>query len=289
MDTVERLVGLGFSPHEARVYVALLGQPSATGYELAKSAGLPRGNVYQILAGLLERNAIQLVGEDPARYVAHAPTEVLGRIKRETAARCDALIADLATLAPPSAPAAFWTLRGRDAVVERVTALIDEATERVAICLWADDLTWARGALRAAYQKGCHVVVNLFGDADLGFGDVYRHEPPTRVVGGHLLTLAVDSSAALTAALDEPAGAVYTHHPALVRLVEKLIRDEAYLAAIYERFRDDLESAYGPHLLALRRRLLPAEQAERLLSVVGFGASTSQIDDLLGVTPSDQS
>jgi hypothetical protein len=53
-----------------------------------------------------------------------------------------------------------------------------------------------------------------------------------------------------------------------VRLVEKMIRDEAYLAAIYERFPGELEAAFGPHLVGLRRRLLPEAEAEQLLVVV---------------------
>ena len=281
MGLIDRLNAVGFSPHEARVYVALLQQPSATGYELAKAAGLPRANVYQVLSGLLAKNAIQLVADNPARYVAHRPTDVLGRIKRETVARCDALTADLEALSPLPEPAAFWTLRGREAIVERVIALVREATSRIAICLWADDLAWLSGPLRDAHRAGCHVVVNLFGDTELEFGEVYRHEDPSKVVGGHLVTLAVDSAAALVAALDEPAGAVYTRHFALVQLVEKLIRDEAYLAAIYERFHDDLEAAFGPHLVALRQHLLPTDQAQRLLAVVGFGAASRQLDAML--------
>ena len=43
-------------------------------------------------------------------------------------------------------------------------------------------------------------------------------------------------------------------YAALVRLVEKLIRDESYLAAIYARFGPELEREFGPHLAALRRR-----------------------------------
>ncbi len=281
MDLIERLTELGFSPNEGRVYVALLQRPSATGYELAKAAGLPRANVYQVLAGLLAKNAIQRVADSPSRYVAHTPADVLGRIKRETMARCDALTADLEALSPPAEPTAFWTLRGRDAVVERVMTLVAEAEDRIAICLWADDLAWLGVPLREAHRAGCHVVINLFGDTELEFGEIYRHEDPSKVVGGHLLTLAVDSNAALVAALDEPSGAVYTSHPGLVRLVEKLIRDEAYLAAIYERFHDELEAAYGPHLVALRQRLLPVDQAERLLAVVGFGASSDRLGAIL--------
>jgi HTH-type transcriptional regulator, sugar sensing transcriptional regulator len=282
MEIVEELTALGFSPHAARVYVALLRQPAATGYEVARVAGLPRANVYQVLAGLLASNAIQLVGDAPARYVAHPPTEVLGRIKREVASRCDALLPHLRQLAPPAEPAAFWTVHGEVAVRERVVAMIAEAGGRVAISLWADDLVWARGPLLRAHGAGCQVIVNLFGQAALDFGEVYQHEEPAKVVGGHLLTLVVDSAAALTAALDEPAGAISTEHPALVRLVEKLVRDEAYLAAIFERFRPELEAAYGPHLVALRQRLLPADQARRLLTVVGFGATDGDARRLLG-------
>jgi sugar-specific transcriptional regulator TrmB len=282
MELVDRLTRLGFSSHEARVYLALNQQPEATGYEVAKVTGLPRANVYQVLTSLVAKNAIELVADEPARYVAHAPAEVLGRIKRDTARQCDALIADLAALGPSPEAGAFWTLRGQDAVIERVAALIDGAQERVTICLWAEDLAWARGPLRAAYRRECRLVINLFGDAAVEFGEVYRHEDPSMVVGGHLLTLAIDQSAALVAALDDPVGAVYTRHPALVRLVEKLIRDETYLAAIFERFPAELEAAFGPHLVALRRRLLPPDQAERLLSVVGFGASP-ELSDILQV------
>jgi HTH-type transcriptional regulator, sugar sensing transcriptional regulator len=135
--------------------------------------------------------------------------------------------------------------------------------------------------LRSAAQSGCQVVVNVFGDVPLDFGEVYRHEPQAMTVGGHVLTLAVDSTTALIASLDEPAGAVYTAHPALLRVVEKLIRDEAYLAAIYERLRPELEGAFGPHLVELRAKLLPPDLASRLMSVVGFGADPATVDELL--------
>jgi sugar-specific transcriptional regulator TrmB len=279
---IDRLIELGFSSQEARVYVALLQQPSATGYELAKAAGLQRANVYQVLAALAERNVVARTSHDsPARYIAHPPADVLGRIKRRTAERADALIADLAALAAPREPAAFFTLRDREAVIDRAAALVGEARQRVAACVWADDLDWFAGPLRAAAQSNVQVVVNVFGDADLDFGDVYRHESPARTVGGHLLTLAVDFSTALVASFDDPAGAVFTGHPALVRVVEKLIRDETYLAAIYDRFPEELEREFGQHLVTLRTRLLPPDQAEKLISIVGFGADSGAVTDLL--------
>ncbi len=278
---IERLSELGFSTQEARVYVALLRQPSATGYEIAKTAGLQRANVYQVLTVLTERGVIDRVSTgSPARFVAHPPAEVLGRIKRDTAARADRLIAELAAVTAPHEPAAFYSLRDREAVIDRTAALVADARERIAVCLWATDLDWLADPLRVAARSGCQVVVNVFGEAELDFGEVYRHEPPARTVGGHLLTLAVDYSTALVASFDEPAGAVFTEHPALVRVVEKLIRDETYLAAIYERFPAELDAVFGPHLVNLRSRLLPPEQARDLISIVGFGAADHDVDVL---------
>lgn len=279
---IERLTALGFTSQEARVYLALLQQPSATGYELAKAAGLQRANVYQVLTALADAGVVARVSDDaPARFVASPPADVLGRIKRQTAQRADSLIADLAALGPAQERAAF-TLRDRDAAIDRTASLVAEAEHRVAVCLHAADLDWLAAPLRAAAQSGRQVVVNVFGDAELDFGEVYRHEAPSLAVGGHLLTLAVDHCAALVASLDEPFGAVYTRNPALVRVVEKLIRDETYMAAIYERFGPDLEAAFGPHLVNLRTRLLPPEQAEQLMSIVGFGAQDETVSHLLG-------
>jgi HTH-type transcriptional regulator, sugar sensing transcriptional regulator len=266
------LVALGFSSQEARVYVALLQQPYATGYELAKSTGLQRANVYHVLAGLVERSMVARASDDsPVRFVAHPPADVLGRIKRQTAQRADSLIEDLGALTAPEEQAAF-TLRDRTAIIDRTVALVAEAQQRIAVCGWIDDLDWLALPLRAASQLGRRVVVNIFGDAPLDFGEVYRHEPAGRTVGGHLLTVAVDFSAALVASFDDPPGAVFTRNPALVRVVEKLIRDETYMAAIYERFGTELEQAFGPHLVDLRTKVLPADQAEQLISIVGFGA-----------------
>jgi sugar-specific transcriptional regulator TrmB len=278
---IERLIALGFSSQEARVYVALLQQPSATGYEIAKSAGLQRANVYQVLSALTERGVVNRVSVgSPARFVAHPPADVLGRIKRETTELADELITELTALTTPAESASFFTLRDREAVIDHASTFVAEARERVAVCAWATDLEWLAEPLRAAAHAGCKVVVNVFGETSLDVGEVFRHEEPSRTVGGHLLTLAVDWTTALVASFDGTAGAVFTSHPALVRAVEKLIRDEAYLAAIYARFPAELEGAFGPHLVDLRRQFLPPEQAGELMSIVGFGAA-DPVTDLL--------
>lgn len=273
---IERLVELGLTQSEARCYLALLQHPQATGYELAKFAGLQRANTYAALESLCEKGfAHRSVEGTPARHVAVAPADTLGRIKRRTERQVDTLVADLATWTAPQPATTIAALHGRAAIVERVEALIDAAAERIALSCWSDDLTWLAAPLRAAANSDCRVVVNLFGEADLDLGEVgevFRHESPDRTVGGHLLMVSVDFRTALVATLDEDPdtqpSALQTDEPALVMVVEKLIRDEAYLGAIFERHGADLERSFGPHLVDLRTRLLPPDQADRLTTVL---------------------
>jgi sugar-specific transcriptional regulator TrmB len=270
---IDDLVAIGFSSQEARTYVALLRQPMATGYEVAKVAGLQRANAYATLGTLEERGAVQLAGSNPARYTATPPKEVLARVRRETTARCDRLSAALAAVRPAAERPALWSVQGRDAVVERVVGLVDEAAERVVCSAWAEDVDWLRPSLEAAAASGRDVVVNSFGPVVLAGASVYEHEPSDRAVGERIVTVSVDRSTAVVAMVEEPASAVYTTHPALVALVEKVLRDEAYLAAIFRDLRKPLEKRFGPHLVDLRAELLPLEDAARLRAKVAAKAA----------------
>ena len=269
---MERLVELGLTQSEARTYLALLQQPEATGYELANAAGLQRANAYAALKSLTDKGFATQSGDTPARFVGASPEQALGQIKRRTQRRVDSLVADLAHLAEPSARTTFHTLQGTEAIIQRVAALVDGARDRVAVCCWSEDLDWLAAPLRAASASGCQVVVNVFGDSDLDVGEVFQHEDPDRTVGGHLLLVAIDHRVALVSTLEHQPSAIQTDQPALSRVVEKLIRQEAYLAAIFERHHDLLTESFGPHLVELRSRLLPADQADELVSIVGFGA-----------------
>ncbi len=155
--------------------------------------------------------------------------------------------------------------------------LIDAAQQRIAASLWAEDLERLAEALRAAHERGCTIILNLFGEARADFATIYRHEGPEKVVGGHVVALSIDFSEALVASLDAPVTGVVTENRTLVSVVEKLIRDEAYLASIYEQFSSELETAFGPHLVELRRRLLPTEDAVRLIAITTLGSQAIRL------------
>jgi HTH-type transcriptional regulator, sugar sensing transcriptional regulator len=57
MDLMVALTALGFTEYEAKVYLALLREHPATGYQLGKQAGIPRPMVYEALGRLHARGA----------------------------------------------------------------------------------------------------------------------------------------------------------------------------------------------------------------------------------------
>ncbi len=269
---LEEMKHLGFTGAEAQVYVFLLQHPLSTGYEISKGTALARANTYQALETLAAKERVTAVSSDPLRYAPVPPTRLLQRIQQETAQRCQDLEQRLATLEQPDGIGHFWELSEHERIEARLLDLINTAHHRIAASLWAQDLEQFSDQLRAARARGCTVILNLFGEAQADFATVYQHEGPEKVIGGHLIALTIDFTEALVASLDAPATGVVTQNRTLVRIVEKLIRDESYLAAIYEQFAPELEATFGHHLVELRRRLLPTTDAERLIAITTLGS-----------------
>lgn len=272
MSTVEEMKHLGFTGAEAQIYIFLLQHPLSTGYEISKGAGLPRANTYQALETLTTKERVTAVSADPVRYAPVPPGRLLKRIEEETTQRCQSLEQQLTALERPDGVGHFWELNEYSRIEARLRELIMLAQHRIAASLWAEDLDRLTDVLQAARDRGCTVILNLFGEASADYAMIYQHEGPEKVVGGHVIALAIDFEEALVASLDAPASGVVTQNRTMVRIVEKFIRDEAYLAAIYEQLSPELEATFGPHLVNLRRSLLPADDAERLVAITTMGS-----------------
>jgi hypothetical protein len=81
--------------------------------------------------------------------------------------------------------------------------------------------------------------------------------------GRYLITLSIDFKEALIVNMERQTGA-FTQSEPVVNLADSLIRHEIYLAEIFKRFGKDLEKEFGPALLNLRKKYLPADQAAEL-------------------------
>lgn len=258
---------LGFTEHEARVYLSLLGASPATGYEIAKRTALPRANVYATLENLVSKGAVQPVRSRPTKYTPLPPEQIVSTIKSTVTASCDRLLERLRRLQARADVDYVWSITGAEAVHAKARELIDTARRRVALKSLDTHISAQAAGLRAAAQRGVEVIMVVFGTTEFDFGTTYMHEGTGMPVGAadENLILTVDSEHALIAAIgDEPSGA-FTRNRAVVTVAETLVRHDIYLTEIFTKLRPAVEGAFGPALIELRRRLLPAPQVQDLV------------------------
>ena len=77
MDLISRLLAIGFTVCEAKVYLELLHANPATGYQLSKKAGIPRSMVYEALGRLTARGMVMETQQQRATLYCPLPPEVL--------------------------------------------------------------------------------------------------------------------------------------------------------------------------------------------------------------------
>lgn len=71
------LITLGFSPKEAKLYLALLGKGGATAAELTAATALKRPTVYKLLENLRERGLVTRSSRESRRFFVPEPPEQL--------------------------------------------------------------------------------------------------------------------------------------------------------------------------------------------------------------------
>lgn len=267
-DLLNDLKRLDFTEYEARIYVQLLRSSPATAYEISKSSNVPRPNTYHALEALAQRGAVLPVSENPSKYIAADPQELLGAISRQTRSLCSDLAERLSSLSLATEDHYVWTLRGDGAIHDKINALIDQSREVVWVKAADQVLRRHKMALKAAAERGVEILIVLFGfDADeFRFSEsarVYIHEANGVRMGtaDNLFTLAVDHVEMLTAAVEGDVIAAHSRNHPIVNMAESLIRHDYYMAEIFARFRPEIDAVFGPHLRDLRLACFSPSQA----------------------------
>lgn len=268
---VRELQGLGFSEYEARTYLTLLRGYPATAYEVSKAANLPRSNTYAALDSLAHKHAVQPVSRQPARFAPVSPEILLNQISEETAERCRGLAKELSELEAEQESDYVWTLEGHQKVQTKIGEMIDGAQEHIWIKAHETVIDPHYAKLRAAVERGVSLLIILFGEHPERFsfdGDirVYLHEGNGVRIGNadNMFTITTDFDMALTASVVGDDVATYTRSTPFVTMAESLIRHDIYMAEIFERFGPELEEAFGPFLINLRRQYFSQDQLVKL-------------------------
>ena len=262
-DVLGALQQLGLTEWESRAYVALLEEAPATGYGIAKRAGIARSKIYEVLASLASRNVVQVSRGEPQLYAPLPPRELISRMRAEFNQNLDDAELALSSFAADAVhDGAIWDLQGRGAILERANQLIRAAHVRILAEVWAQDLPALAEDLAGATARGVEIVVVGYGDVDLPGATVHQHpatDTVTAGLGGRWLVVSVDDREVVAGNVSAGAHsrAAWTSHPGLVVPVTELVRHDLYKLAMLEAHAGVLEQTFGPGLQALRDRYRP--------------------------------
>jgi len=262
-EVTAALQTLGLTEWESRAYLALLEEAPATGYAIAKRAGIARAKIYEVLASLTARNIVQVSRGEPQKYGPLPPRELISRLRAQFNDNLDAA-EDALTVYASSAESGgeIWDLQGRSAIIERANQLISVAKSRILAEIWAQDVPALHEQLIAAIARGVTVIVIGYGELELPGAVIHRH-PGTDVVtsglGGRWLVISVDDREIVAGNVSAGAHsrAAWTSHPGLVVPVTELVRHDLYKIEMLDRHADVLEASFGPGLQRLRDKYAP--------------------------------
>ncbi|GIV99031.1 TrmB family transcriptional regulator [Roseiflexus sp.] len=259
MDVLEQLTTLGFTEYEAKVYLALLQEHPATGYQIGKLAGVPRSMVYEALGRLEARGAVlKSFDEKATLYRPVSPDILLDRYEQRVRQRVADLRSSLAPLYRRHDEGRLWTFSGRREALHYAREMIERAHIELLLVLTDDDVAELREALTAAHARGVRLGVILTGNAPFDLGQVVRHPhlETTLHQMEETLMIVADDRECLIASGHATTSATVTTNPNLVSLAHQFVWMELFAQRIFARLGEDLLARLDPD----DRRILQHEE-----------------------------
>lgn len=261
---IERLKQIGLNSYEAKVYLALLRQHPATGYEISKASNVPQARAYDTLKALEVQKIVVATGDKPVTYIPIPPDELLNRFEKQYQGSIDFLRSSLPSYAVESIEPVH-NLRGEEAIFHHCCQMIAGARETIFLELWSEDQHLLEKPLQEAARRGVKTHVVGYNNVSYDFCKVYDHALADAIetsLGGRWLIIAVDAYEGLVGTSPKGASkphAIWTRNPAIVLVIKELIVHDIFLLDVEKTLSNPIEKVYGDHLLKLRNKILGDE------------------------------
>ncbi len=245
MSLLEGLLEIGFTEYEAKVYLALLRDNPATGYQISKKSGVPRSMVYEALGRLHTRGAVLETVEGRATlYRPLPPLMLLDRHEEEHQALMEGLRQGLQKMYDAPEEDRVWSILGRKSALAYSAQMIREAQNEIFLVLNDEDLDALRAEIMSAFERGVRIHALLTGIDELACGRVAHHPPLESQLQELTNTLMVvaDDAETLIASTNNETTATITNNANLVLIARQFVWMELFAQRIYARL--------GPELLS---------------------------------------
>jgi sugar-specific transcriptional regulator TrmB len=211
-SVIDHLSEIGFSGAEAAVYVALLQEPKATGYRIARLAGKPVPNTYKALDALHKKGAIIVDESGRGRtYTALPVSEFFDGMKRRLDTMRGHLEEELKGLTAGAVEGGIYQLNTPDQVYGRAKTMLREARSVALVDIFPGPLKHLRGDMEAAAKRGVKIWVMIYEPGAVKGCDVIAPKKPAMQLAvwkADWMNVVVDSREALYSLLKKDGTAV---------------------------------------------------------------------------------
>ena len=249
MDLQVLLSEIGFTEYEAKVYLELLRNYPATGYQLSKEAGIPRSMVYEALGRLANRGAVLETREDRATLYRPLPPDTLLDMQEKEQRRVAGLLrTGLSQRYTFQEEDHLWSMTGQRSVFVYAVQMIRQARSQVLAVFPDSSLELLKEELRTIHEAGVAVHAVLTGQGDLGFGISVRHpqaESQIQQMTG-MTMLVVDGKEVLIANSGDEITATITRNRHLLLIATQFVWMEMFTQRIQSLLGEDLLSRLPP-------------------------------------------
>jgi sugar-specific transcriptional regulator TrmB len=249
MDMIASLNAIGFTEYEAKVYVALLKEHPATGYQLSKQAGIPRSMVYEALGRLDSRGAVLKTEEPKVTLYRPLPPEVLlDRLTDDYQQQIQVLRQGLEAIFTSRDEGHLWMFAGESTVLSYATNMIANARHEAMLVLTDENLHVLRDEIVDAEKRGVAIGALLTGREQLSVGEVAYHPPRESQLHklADSLVVVVDEQEVLIASSQPSFTATVTTNDNMVQIGRQFVWMELFTHRILSQLGADLLDRLSP-------------------------------------------
>lgn len=162
---------LGLNKYEARVYLALVSDGTATARNISETTGIPYGKVYEVVDSLARKGFVVTLPSKPMKVRPVPPKEALVAVKTSLRKKFRELESCMTKELEPifmktrqffEPREAFWLINGRPNICRKCDELITASQHHIYIFTSANGMTRLRAhseALREAQKRGVKILL----------------------------------------------------------------------------------------------------------------------------------
>lgn len=263
-DLIEKLKDIGFNTYEAKVYVALLKKYPATGYEVAKLAGIPQSRTYDTLKVLEDKNIVIAANTKPVTYTPIKPKQLTQRVQKKFNSTINFLDKNLPNVKDDyNEP--IITITDKQNIQDKIIEVIQNAKREIYMEVWSQDYKNFEQELLNAYNRNVEIRIVGYDNFNSRFGLVFEHAFARDIelsIGGRMIIIAADDSEGIIGKISSlkndisDTSIIWTKNQGIVFIIKEFIVHDMYLIDVEENLVEQMKYIYGKGFKRLKNKVL---------------------------------